>query len=186
MEQELSMSTIAEEITALNTNLAAAKAAVTTAGGTVGDTGLAGLATEIGTIPSGGGGKIGDFNIISGKVTPSATTTYLQVMTYSDFLAEVGGTMPSYVFAGIFNPEAATITQGVAHGFAVIGKNSTVHYKNGSTTMTRSGLQVVAAIASTASAFSPEGVYFSGYTGGTDNGKFQAGVEYTWFVLWKN
>lgn len=52
------MSTIAEEITALNTNLAAAKAAVTTAGGTVGDTGLAGLATEIATIPSGGGGEV--------------------------------------------------------------------------------------------------------------------------------
>lgn len=49
------MSTIAEEITALQTNLAAAKTAITTAGGTVGDTGLAGLATEIGTIPSGGG-----------------------------------------------------------------------------------------------------------------------------------
>lgn len=48
------MSTIAEEITALNTNLAAAKAAVTTAGGTVGDTGLAGLASEIATIPGGG------------------------------------------------------------------------------------------------------------------------------------
>ena len=52
------MSTIAEEITALNTNLAAAKAAVTTAGGTVGDTGLAGLASEIATIPGGGGGGV--------------------------------------------------------------------------------------------------------------------------------
>lgn len=45
---------IATEITALNTNLAAAKNAVTTKGGTTGDTGLAGLATEIASIPSGG------------------------------------------------------------------------------------------------------------------------------------
>lgn len=49
---------IATEITALNTNLTAAKNAVTAKGGTVGDTGLAGLATEIASIPSGGGGPV--------------------------------------------------------------------------------------------------------------------------------
>lgn len=49
---------IASEIQDLNTNLTAAKNAVTTKGGTVGDTGLAGLATEIASIPSGGGGEI--------------------------------------------------------------------------------------------------------------------------------
>ena len=47
---------IASEITALNNNLTAAKSAVTAKGGTVGDTGLAGLAAEIESIPSGGGG----------------------------------------------------------------------------------------------------------------------------------
>lgn len=46
---------IATEITALDTNLNAAKEAVEAKGGTVGDTGLAGLAGEIATIPSGGG-----------------------------------------------------------------------------------------------------------------------------------
>jgi hypothetical protein len=46
---------IASEIQDLQTNLQAAKTAVTTKGGTVGDTGLAGLATEIASIPSGGG-----------------------------------------------------------------------------------------------------------------------------------
>lgn len=45
---------IATEITALDTNLNAAKEAVEAKGGTVGDTGLAGLAGEIATIPSGG------------------------------------------------------------------------------------------------------------------------------------
>lgn len=45
---------IATELTALSTNLAAAKDAVTAKGGTVGDTGLAGLAAEIATIPAGG------------------------------------------------------------------------------------------------------------------------------------
>lgn len=48
---------IATELEALNTNLTAAKAAVTAKGGTVGDTGLAGLATEIASIPAGGGGE---------------------------------------------------------------------------------------------------------------------------------
>lgn len=48
---------IASEITALNTNLTAAKNAVTAKGGTVGDTGLAGLANEIASIPAGGGGS---------------------------------------------------------------------------------------------------------------------------------
>ena len=47
--------TIASEIEDLQTNLSAAKSAVTTKGGTVGNTGLAGLASEIATIPSGGG-----------------------------------------------------------------------------------------------------------------------------------
>lgn len=46
---------ISSEITALNTNLQNAKSAVTAKGGTIGDTGLAGLASEIATIPSGGG-----------------------------------------------------------------------------------------------------------------------------------
>lgn len=45
---------IASEITDLQTNLTNAKSAVTAKGGTVGDTGLAGLALEIATIPSGG------------------------------------------------------------------------------------------------------------------------------------
>lgn len=49
--------TIASEITALQTNLTNAKSAVTTKGGTVGDTGLAGLASEIMSIPSGSGAE---------------------------------------------------------------------------------------------------------------------------------
>lgn len=51
--------TIASEIQDLQTNLAAAKSAVTAKGGTTGNTGLAGLATEIAGIPSGGGGYSG-------------------------------------------------------------------------------------------------------------------------------
>ena len=50
--------TIASEISDLQTNLTAAKNAVTAKGGTVGNTGLAGLASEIAGIPSGGGGAI--------------------------------------------------------------------------------------------------------------------------------
>lgn len=66
--------TIASEITALQTNLAAAKSAVTTKGGTVGDTGLAGLASEIATIPSGGGGEDwGTVTFSSGGQTKTVT-----------------------------------------------------------------------------------------------------------------
>lgn len=46
--------TIASEIQDLQSNLQDAKSAVTTKGGTVTDSGLAGLATEIASIPSGG------------------------------------------------------------------------------------------------------------------------------------
>lgn len=46
---------IADTILELNDAIQDAKTAVTTAGGTVGDTGLAGLAIEIASIPSGGG-----------------------------------------------------------------------------------------------------------------------------------
>lgn len=54
--------TIASEIQDLATNLASAKLAVTAKGGTVGDTGLAGLATEIASIPAGGGLEPKDIN----------------------------------------------------------------------------------------------------------------------------
>lgn len=67
---------IASEITALNTNLTAAKNAVTSKGGSVGDTGLAGLATEIASIPVGGGGDepagegtITGYNTATGEIT---------------------------------------------------------------------------------------------------------------------
>lgn len=69
------------EIQDLQTNLTAAKAAVTTAGGTVGDTGLAGLATEIASIPSGGGGMPDD-----------PTTSYGAVMYYSRWANEYSAT----------------------------------------------------------------------------------------------
>lgn len=80
---------IASEITALNTNLQAAKNAVEDKGGTVGDTGLAGLAAEIQTIPNGGGqsepsngGHITGYDTTTGVITgdgfgTAAGTVYL-------------------------------------------------------------------------------------------------------------
>jgi hypothetical protein len=71
--------TIASEITDLHTNLTAAKNAVTAKGGTVGDTGLAGLAAEITTIPAGGGGnepggeaRISGYDTTTGIISGSA------------------------------------------------------------------------------------------------------------------
>lgn len=80
---------IASEITNLQTNLQAAKSAVTAKGGTIGDTGLAGLASEIESIPNGGGqsepssgGHITGYDTATGVITgdgfgTTAGTVYL-------------------------------------------------------------------------------------------------------------
>lgn len=95
---------IATEIEALNTNLTAAKAAVTAKGGTVGDTGLAGLATEIANIPSGGAlpqpsyGRVwyGDYNWIieqaeecTAEVDVEKFTEYLETNPIRDMGGEL-------------------------------------------------------------------------------------------------
>lgn len=80
---------IASEIQALNTNLTSAKNAVTAKGGTVGDTGLAGLADEIATIPSGGGldnyGSITylDSNNVEQTLTLTTEEDYLELGTHT-------------------------------------------------------------------------------------------------------
>lgn len=73
---------IASEIQDLNTNLTAAKNAVTAKGGTVGDTGLAGLATEIASIPSGGG--ITSYGTI--KYTENGVDKTVEMVTEEDYL----------------------------------------------------------------------------------------------------
>lgn len=55
---------IQSEIEDLRTNLAAAKAAIVAAGGVVGDTGLAGVAAEIGSISGGGGDDPGEYGLL--------------------------------------------------------------------------------------------------------------------------
>ncbi len=174
---------IASELTNLQTNISNAYDAINTKGGTLpANKNTANLATAIDSI-SGGGGKIGDFNIISGKITPDADNYQLVgVMSYNDFLEEVGGTMPSYVFAGVFDAQCLTSTLGFAHSFSVEGLKASAHYKNNSTTMTRSALQ------GTIGLTQPVGLTFFGYSGSATAGAgyFKAGVEYTWFILWKN
>lgn len=79
---------IASEIQDLNTNLTAAKNAVTTKGGTVGDTGLAGLATEIASIPS--GGTITSYGTV--KYTENGVDKTVEVATEEDFIELSFGT----------------------------------------------------------------------------------------------
>lgn len=118
--------TIASEITDLQTNLANAKSAVTAKGGTVADTGLAGLASEIATIPSGGGNadkcvKFFDYNgdlVASYTVAeanalaelPSAPThADLEFVEWTETLAHVNGaTGPMYI--------GATFQDALSHG----------------------------------------------------------------------
>lgn len=66
---------IASQLEALSTNLTAAKNAVTTKGGTVGDTGLAGLASEIATIPSGGTEDWGEVTFKTSAMESPQTVT---------------------------------------------------------------------------------------------------------------
>lgn len=92
--------TIASEITALQTNLQAAKDAVIAKGGTVGDTGLAGLAAEIQTIPNGGGsnepsngGHITGYDNTTGVITgdgfgTTAGTVYLLDRNTNSYVAQ--------------------------------------------------------------------------------------------------
>lgn len=79
---------IASEIQDLNTNLTAAKNAVTTKGGTVGDTGLAGLASEIESIPTGGG--ITSYGTV--KYTENGVDKTVEMVTEDDYLElTIGG-----------------------------------------------------------------------------------------------
>ena len=83
--------TIASEITDLQNNLAAAKAAVTAKGGTVGDTGLAGLASEIASIPS--GGSLTDYGSIKYLDGNNVEQT-LTLATATDFFWQTAPTKP--------------------------------------------------------------------------------------------
>lgn len=91
---------IASEIADLETNLQAAKNAVTVKGGTVGDTGLAGLASEIQSIPNGGGseepssgGHITGYDTTTGVITgngfgSSTGTVYLLDRATNTYVAQ--------------------------------------------------------------------------------------------------
>lgn len=108
--------TIASEITDLQANLAAAKDAVTNKGGTVGDTGLAGLATEIASIPSGGGGE--DWGTVtytnggvSNTVTIQSLDEYMQLGQVNGGNITIGGvTFNYYNITGVALGKSATFT----------------------------------------------------------------------------
>lgn len=87
---------IASEITDLQTNLAAAKTAVENKGGTIGDTGLAGLASEIATIPSGTTGSWGtitylDSNDQERTVTIQNEDEYFLLSHFGTWEVTIGG-----------------------------------------------------------------------------------------------
>lgn len=130
------------------------------------------------TVNVSGGAKIGQFNVISGEWTATTLTNRAPVMTYADFLEEVGGSKPAFVAMGIFDPYlySATSSVGLAYEFGYATLNSTPHYRNGSITR---GSMAALLLSQT------DGVVFQGYYY-NDAGKFQAGRTYTWFILWKN
>ena len=95
---------IASEIEDLNTNITAAKNAVTAAGGNVGDTGLSGLATEIGTIPSGGG------DIINGVIANfKATSSTVDANTFVKFVNELSTGTDTQISTWAYDYASATL-----------------------------------------------------------------------------
>lgn len=87
---------IASEISDLATNLASAKNAITAKGGTVGDTGLSGLATEIASIPAGSTDNWGfvtyvDSNNIEHTVEIQNEDEYLSLGNSSNVSITIGG-----------------------------------------------------------------------------------------------
>lgn len=172
---------IASELNALNGYILGAYDEISTMGGTVpANKNMSNLATAIASIPTGGGGgefMIGDYHVISGTTTVASTTGTIYVMTYSDFMTAVGGTMPSRVAFGIFDPDAAYGMTGFAYKFGFKGNNTSPHYGNGGD-ITRGSMSVGVSIDTT------NGVYTVGYTY-NNAGQFQAGRTYVWFILWK-
>lgn len=174
---------IASELTALNGYILGAYDEVNDKGGTVPQNkNMANLATAIASISGGGGGggtQIEGFNLLSGTVTPTEVTGTLTLMTYNDFLAAVGGSVPAKMFAGVFDPNAAYQMTGFAYRFGAKGSSSTPHYGNGGN-ITRGGMNNSVSI----DTFNNQ-INMFGYNN-LAAGKFQTGVTYIWFILWKN
>lgn len=134
---------------------------------------------------SGGGGEqtIQGYNVISGTITPDVTDSSLILMSYADFMSAVGGVMPSFSMLGMFNKSSNT--PGFSHKFGYYQVNTSPHYVNDGRTMTRGSMGWAFAVwnpNTPGSSF--DGVRVTTYNG-TNSGKFQAGTEYVWFILWK-
>lgn len=174
---------IASELSALNGYILGAYDEISDKGGTVpANKNMANLATAIGTISTGGGAsKIGDFNILAGQITPSQTAQQAKAMSWDDFLSQVGGSEPTEIYAGIFDPLATTGSVGVAYIFGKQGFQSSVKYFNGGNLIGSSLTNNRIIVADFG--FLGSGVIFNGYN--STYGGFQANTTYTWFVLWK-
>lgn len=177
---------IASELSALNGYILGAYDEINDKGGTVpANKNMANLASAIASISGGGGGEptIQGYNVISGTITPDETDYSLILMSYADFMSAVGGTMPSFSMLGIFNKSSST--PGFSHKFGYYQVNTSPHYVNDSGTMTRGSMSMGFNVWDpTAPGSSWDGVRVTTYNG--TYGKFQAGTEYVWFILWKN
>lgn len=121
---------IASEITDLQTNLQAAKTAVTTKGGTVSDTGLAGLASEIASIPS-GGGPLASYGTITYLDSNDEEQT-INITTEDDFLelCKPGASSIELYFGNITITKADVRVVNVADGVTTIGDSFCTAYPN--------------------------------------------------------
>lgn len=184
---------IASELSALNGYILGAYDEINGKGGTVpANKNMANLASAISSISGGGGGgaaTIGEFGVISGTYTPATTVSEVIVMSYADFLNAVGGTMPTTILIGIFNP-STSITNGFSNMFGFHRVKTSPHYYSiGSLYRGTMGghLRVYnpAEHITDINGNVRDGVWAQGHTNNSA-GYFQAGVTYTWFVLWKN
>lgn len=109
---------IATELVDLSNNLQSAKTAVSAKGGTVGDTGLSGLASEIGSIPT-GGGTITSYGTVTYIDTNTVEKT-IEMVTEIDFLElTIGGVGTNIVINGATidksNIKSVTVGDGVQY-----------------------------------------------------------------------
>lgn len=130
---------------------------------------------------SGGGGDpmVAGYHILSGTATVTASSNIMSVISYSDFMSAVGGSMPSKLALAVFDSEAAyNMPAGFAFKFGFQYTNVSIYYGTGSDVV-RSYSSSSALMVDTS-----RGVWTN--SSSTAKEQFKPNRTYGWIILWKN
>ena len=173
---------IASELSALNGYILGAYDEVSDKGGTVpANKNMANLASAIASISGGGGGDpmVAGYHILSGTATVTASSNIMSVISYSDFMSAVGGSIPSQLALAVFDSEAAyNMPAGFAFKFGFQYTNVSMYYGTGSDVV-RSYSSSSALMVDTS-----RGVWTNSSSTATE--QFKPNRTYGWIILWKN